>query len=72
MIFSRIKANKSSLHEITPMSFDLQELLQEIYYIHTRSGAKKAKITVVKVHEHEKPLLPHIKPEKQLNIISNT
>ena len=31
------------------------------YYIHTRSGAKKAGINVGKVHGHDKPLLPHMK-----------
>ena len=45
-------------------------MLQENYYINTRSGAQKAGITVGKVHGHDKPLLPHMKPEKVGRIIS--
>ena len=36
---SRIKVDKSIAHEIILFSFDLQEVLQEKYCIHTRSGA---------------------------------
>ena len=45
---SRIKVEESSLQEIMPISFHLQEVLQEKYYIHTRSGVQKAGITVRK------------------------
>ena len=38
---SRIKVHKSNPHEIIPIPFDLQEVLQEKYYIQTRSGAHK-------------------------------
>ena len=55
MIFlSRIKVDKSNPHEIIPISFDMQEVLQEKYYIHTRLGTQKAGITVGKVHDHDK------------------
>ena len=37
----RIKVDNSSPHEIIAISFYLQEVLHEIYYSHTRSGAKK-------------------------------
>ena len=38
---SRIKVSKLQYHEIIPISFDLQEVLQEKYYIKTRSRAEK-------------------------------
>ena len=47
-----------------PISFDLQEVLQEKYYIKTRSGAENEGITIGKIHGHNKSLLPHVKPEK--------
>ena len=33
-------------HKIIPISFDLQEVLQEKYFIQTRSGTEKEGITV--------------------------
>ena len=39
---SRIKVDKSNPHEIIAISLDIQEVLQEAYYIHTRSGTEKA------------------------------
>ena len=56
-VLSRIKVCKSKPHGIIYISFDLQDLLQETYCIHTRSAAQKAGITVGKVHGHNKPLL---------------
>ena len=38
---SRIKVDTSNSHEIISVSFYLQEVVQEKYYIHTRSGAQK-------------------------------
>ena len=42
----------------------MQEVLQENYYIHTKSRAQRAGTTVGNIHGHNKPLLPHMKPEK--------
>ena len=53
------KVDKSNPHEIIPFSFYLQEVLQEEYYIHTRSRAQAAGITIGKVHWHDK-LLPSL------------
>ena len=66
----RIKVHKSNPHKIIPISFDLKEVLHEKYYIQTRSGAKKEGFTVGKIHEHDKSLLPHLKPEKAAKILS--
>ena len=52
-----------------PISFVLHEVLQEKYYIHTTSGALKARITIEKAHGNDKPLLSHMKPEKATTII---
>ena len=57
-------------YEIIHISFDLKELLQEIYYIQTRSGTQKADITVEEIHGHNKSLLPYLKPEKAAKILS--
>ena len=53
------------------MSFDLQEVLIEKYYIQTRSGAQKVGITIEKMHGHDNSLLPHLKPEKAAKILSH-
>ena len=37
---SKMKLDKSNPHGIMPILFDLQEVLQEKYCVHTRSGAK--------------------------------
>ena len=67
---SRIKEDKLKLHEIIHISFALQEVLQEKYYIQTRSGAQKEDITVGKIHAHYKSLIPHLKLEKADKILS--
>ena len=41
---SRIKVDRSNPYEINPIWFDLQEVLQEKYYIHTGSEAKKQEL----------------------------
>ena len=61
---SRIKVDKSIPHEVIPISFDLQEILQEKYYNQTGSGPQEAGITVGKIHGHNKSLLPNLKLEK--------
>ena len=63
IFFSRKEVDKCNPHEIIPISFGLQEELQEKYHIHTRSGTHKAGNTVEKVYGHDKPLIPHITPE---------
>ena len=41
---SRVKLDKSNLQKIIPISFYLQEVPQEQYYIHTRSGTQKQEL----------------------------
>ena len=65
----RIKVEKSNPQEIIPISFGLQEVLQENYYIQTRSGAHKEGITLGKIHGYDKSLIPYLKPEKAAEII---
>ena len=67
---STMKVDKSSTHKIITISFDLQEVLQEKYYIQTRSGAQKEGIRVGKISGHSKSLLPYLKCEKVAKIIS--
>ena len=62
--YYRIKLDESNTHDIIHISLDLQEVLQEICYIHTGSAGQKAGITVGKIHRHDKVLLHHLKPEK--------
>ena len=65
----RIKVEKSNPQEIIPIYFDLLEILQEKYYIQTRSGAHKESITVGKIYGHDKSLIPYLKPEKAAEIM---
>ena len=67
---SRIKVDMSNHHKIIPIMFDLQDILQEKYYIQTSSRVWKEGITVAKIHRHDKYLLPHLKPEKAAKITS--
>ena len=53
---SRIKLDKLNPYEINPISFDLQEVLQQKLYIKTRSGAQKTGITVEKINRHDNSL----------------
>ena len=48
----------------------MQEVLHEKYYIHTSSEVEKAGPCVGKVHSHDKTLLPPLKPEKAVKILS--
>ena len=61
---SGIKVDKSVCMKMKnfPISFDLQDTLQEKYYFQTRSGPQKAGITIGEIHGHNKSLLPHVKP----------
>ena len=67
---SRIIVDKFNPYQIIPISFDLQTELEVKYYIHTRFAAQKVGITVGKVHGHNEPLIPHMKPEKEAKILS--
>ena len=59
-----------TLSSFLPISFDLQVILQEMYYIQSRSGAWKEGITPGQMHEHDKSFLPHQKPAKAAKILS--
>ena len=65
----KIKVDKSNPYEIIPISFNLQDVLQEKLYIQTRSGAQKEGITAGKINGLYKPLLPHLKSEIAAKII---
>ena len=41
-ILSRIKVDKSKPNKIIPISFDVQDVLQDNHYIHTDLDDKKA------------------------------
>ena len=74
---SRQKQDDSSPHEITPISFNMQNILQSRYYnigereegkylVQTRSQAKNSSITLPEVHSIGKGIDPNIRPEKQV------
>ena len=65
---SRIKVDRLNPHEHVPILFDLHEVLQERYYIHTRSRVHKVGMTIAKKHGHDKLLL-HLNPEKVTKIM---
>ena len=65
---SGIQVDDLSPYDIIPIPFDLQEELQEKYYIQTRPGAQEVGITVGKIHGQCKTLLPHPKQEKEAKI----
>ena len=65
-----MKVDKSDYQELIPILFDLQEVLQEKYYIHTSSGDQRAEITVEKVLGNDNALLLYVKPEKAEEIMS--
>ena len=48
----------------------MQEVLQEKYYFQNMARAHEAGITVGKIHGQDKFLIPHLKPEKVANILS--
>ena len=68
---SRQKNKNSSPHEIIPISFNMCQILDDIYYnkekylMQTRSQAKSSGITLLEVHGMGKNLDPNLKPEKQ-------
>ena len=68
---SRQKNNYSNPHEIIPISFNMNRVLNENYYniekylVQTRSQARSSGIKIPEVHGVGKSLDPNIKPEKQ-------
>ena len=74
---SRQKHANSNLHEILPISFNMQYILQSNYYnigkenvgkylVQTRSQAKSSGICLPEGHGMVKGLDPNILPEKQV------
>ena len=74
---SRQKNDKSDPHEIIPISFTVQEVLNARYYsihkneqkrylIQTRSQAKTSGYVLPEVHGVDKGVDPNIQPEKQI------
>ena len=64
----RTKVDKSNPHKI-PISFDLQQVLQEILY---PPQVRKIKSSYYcrKIRGHDKPLHPYMKLEKAAKIVS--
>ena len=69
---SRQEIDKSDLHEIIPISFDMKAILNEKYYkvgeegkylVQTRSQAKERGIKVPEVHGMKKGVDPNLRPE---------
>ena len=74
---SRQKHDDSNSHEIIPISFNMQNILQSRYYnisegkegkyfVQTRSHAKSSGLTLPKEHGIDKGIDPNIRPEKQV------
>ena len=69
---SRQKHDDSNPHEIIPISFNMQNILQSKYYnigtcfVQPRSQAKSSGICLPEVHAIGKGLDPNILPEKQV------
>ena len=72
---SRQKHDDSNPHEIIPISFNMQHILQSRYYninerkedkflVQTRSQAKSICITLPEVHSINKGIDPNTRPEK--------
>ena len=70
---SRQMIDKSNLHEIIPISFDVKAILKDRYYnignesrylVQTCSQAKEIKLS--EVHGIDKGINPNIKPERQI------
>ena len=62
--------DNSNLHKITPISFNMYQILDDNYYnekylVQTRSQAKSSGTKLLKVHGMRKNLDPNLKPEKQ-------
>ena len=73
---SRQEHDDSNPHEIIPISFNMQSVLQTRYYnicekeqgkylVQTRSQAKSSSIILPEVHGIDKVIDPNIRPEKQ-------
>ena len=69
---SRQEIDKSNLHEIIPISFDMKTILNEKYYktqeegkylVQTQSQAKERGIKVPEVHGTKRGLDPNLRPE---------
>ena len=70
---SRQEIDKSDLHEIIPISFDMKAILNKKYYkieaekgkyvVQMRSQAKKRGIKVPEVHGPKKGIDPNLRPE---------
>ena len=77
----RKKVDDNNLHEIIPISFNIQLVLQDKYYklreeeerymIQTRSQTKASVVQLPEVHRTRKGLDPHKIPEKQLQPVVN-
>ena len=76
-ILSRQKHDDSDPHEITPVSFNMQEVLhahyyniheheQKMYLIQTRSQTRTSGTVLLQVHGVDKEVDPNVKPEKQI------
>ena len=74
---SRQKHDESHLHEVIPISFNMQEIQHAIYYnIHEkeqkrhliciRPQARTSNTILSKVHGEDKGVDPNIKPEQQI------
>ena len=75
--FSRQQHDDSNPHEIIPISFNMQDILQTRYYnlgkgiigkylVQTRSQAKSSRIKLPEIHGTGKRLNLNIQPEKQV------
>ena len=73
---SRQKQDNSNPHEIIPIWFNMQTVLQSRYYnicereqgkyiVQTRSQAKSSGITLLKLHDKDKGIDPNTRLEKQ-------
>ena len=74
---SRQRTDNSNLHEIIPISFDMQSIPRDRYYnigqkkesrcvIQAWSQAKPSRINLSAVHGVNKGVGPRVKPEKQI------
>ena len=77
---SRQKQDDSNSHNIIPISFNMQNVLQPRYYntserelgkylVQTRSQAKSSGITILEIHGIDKGIDPNIRQEKPVIVI---
>ena len=81
---SRQRVDDSNPHEIIPILFNMRDVSQERYYIHssieakdrylvqTRSQAKSSRVSLPEVHGIGKGLDPNVRPGKQKPISPST